>query len=308
MTQSIVTRLPSASTQRSVTASRSSSADDAGFAASMTAVVTINVSDQGKKSGGEATLSTAQATSKARSDGDKPDDVEIEIEITTLEGSELAEYLSVTSNRGDAEISITADGDIGVSTDGIFYSDTPEVQIGETLTFTVPDEMGHVQGASINVSNLVDDKTGAESALVTAYDAEGKEVFRCVVEGNETGKVTVDIDISFSKVDFKPVDNGSWTLSENSDFTIERIDIKTGDVPKGGDPQHSSGGFLANFYGFFEQRNYRLQSQVQRQDLHSFADIAATCRSADHRQADEAQEKGLDEQGRVTHSIALDQR
>ncbi|MGI9493839.1 MAG: hypothetical protein ACR2QF_15690 [Geminicoccaceae bacterium] len=307
MTQSTVTRLPAASTQRSGSASRSSSANDAGFATSMTAVVTINVSDTDKKSGGDAASSTTQATSKAQTADDKPDDVEIEIEITTLEGNELAENLSVTSNRGDAEISITANGDIGVSTDGFFYSDTPEVQIGETLTFTVPEELVNVQGATINVSNLVDDKTGAESALVTAYDAEGKEVFRCVVEGNDAGKVTVDIDVSFSKVDFKPVDNGSWTLSGNSDFTIERIDIKTGDVPKGGDPQHNSGGFLANFYGFFEQRNYRLQSQIQRQNLQSFANISATCQSADHRQADDAKEKGLGEQDRITQRTALDQ-
>ncbi|MGI9451519.1 MAG: hypothetical protein ACR2QH_12930 [Geminicoccaceae bacterium] len=268
--------------------------------------MTINVSDEDKKSEGEATASTAQTKSKAQTADDKPGDVEIEIEITTLEGNDLADNLSVTSNRGNAEISITADGDIGVSTDGFFYSDTPEIQIGETLTFTVPNELGNVQGATINVSNLVDDKTGAESALVIAYDAEGKEVFRCVVEGNDTGKVTVDIDVSFSKVDFKPVDNGSWTLSGNSDFTIERIDIKTGEVPTEGDPQHNSGGFLAGFHGFFEQRNYRLQSQIQRQDLQSFANITSTCRSADHRQADDVKEQNLDEQGRTTRRTALD--
>ena len=306
MTQSAVARVPITSTPRSGTASRSSNADDAGFAASMTAVVTINVSDEDKKSEGEAAASTAQSAIQAPTTDDKPGDVEIEIEITTFEGNDLADNLSVTSHRGNAEISITADGDIGVSTDGFFYADTPEIQIGETLTFTVPNELGHVQGATINVSNLVDDKTGAESALVVAYDSEGKEVFRCVVEGDETGKVSVDIDVSFSKVDVKPVDNGSWTLQGNSDFTIERIDIKTGQVPEESDPQHKGGGFFAGFHGFFEQRNYRLQSQIQRQDLQSFANITSSCRSADHRQADDVKEKNLDEQSITAKRTALD--
>lgn len=295
MTQTTVTTTLAGNAQPTGSAPHAGSAEEAGFAASMTAVLTINVSDEDDETQGASTEESAESSS---------DDIEIEIEITTFEGDGLLENLSVTSNRGTAEISITTDGDVGVSTDGIFFSDNPEVQMGETLTFTVPTELGEAQGATITVSNLVDDETGAESALVIAYDAEGNEVLRCLVEGDESGDVTVDIDVSFSKIDFKPVDNGSWTLSGNSDFTIERIDIRMGDAPERDSVQHNWSGFLNDFRSFFEDRNFRLQKSIHGTYHQSATEIFATRPPTDHRHADEAARRDLDQQNQAAmHAV-----
>jgi len=271
----------------------------------MTAVVTVNVSNDDGDTKEKSPASTTEGKTSEDASGEASGDIEIEIEITTLEGDDLAENMSVTSSRGGAEITVSADGDIGVSTDGVFFADNTEIQMGETLTFTVPSEIGEAQGATITISNLVDEKTGAESALVIAYDSEGKEVLRCVVDGNKSGDVTVDIDVSFSKIDFRPVDNGSWTLSDNSDFTIERIDIKTGGPLNSDGAQHSRGNLLDGFQGFFNLKNFSLQRSVQRQERLSTTQIFSARQSAtNHQQADETSQKEIDLREQATTRAA----
>lgn len=291
MTHVMVTGTSTATSQPRGATSSASGADETGFAASMTAVVTVNVSDEGDETQGAPVLETAESS---------PGEIEIEIEITTFEGRDLADNLDASSNRGTAEISITADGGVGVATDGIFFSDNPEVQMGETLTFTVPTELGDVQGATVTVSNLVDDETGAESALVIAHDVDGNEVLRCLVEGNDQDDVTVDIDVSFSKLAFKPVDNGSWTLQGNADFSIDRIDVRTGAASAGDPDQHGWGGFLTDFRGLFEERNFSMLSSVHRTRHRSYAQAFATRPS----EADDAAQKDQEHQNEATRRLA----
>ncbi len=299
MPETTVAKIPLTSPSRTGSTSRSGNGDEAEFAASMTAVVTIDVTKSEEQTTGAS--STGQGTPNSKTTGETLGDIEIEIEITTLKGDDLAKNLSVTSGHGAAEITVSKDGDIGVSTDGAFFSDNAEVQIGETLTFTVPDSLDNVKGATISVSNLVSKETGAESALVIAYDAEGKEVLRCLVEGNKSGDVTVDIDVSFSKVDFKPVDNGAWARLDNSDFTIDRIDIKTGNVSGQGGSQHEEADPFADYYGFFYQRNYSFQRFGQTQRHHSVDNVFATRQSDDNRrQDDEAVLLELDQREKAT--------
>jgi len=268
-----------------------SSEKGAEFAATMTAVLTIDVADEGEEQEGASTEASRSETSEdiaieieiTTSEGDDlaenasgnetSEEIEIEIEITTFEGDALADNLSVTSNRGSTEISITTDGAIGASTDGFFFSDNPEVQMGETLTFTVPEELGNVQGGSITFSNLINNEKGFESALIIAFDALA-EVMRRLAGGNESGDVTVDIDVAFNSLDVRPVDNGSWTLQGNSDFQIKRIDVATGEgqTETSGEMQSSSS-FLSDFLSFFEDRNFKLQSAVQRSYRDSTSDV-----------------------------------
>ena len=248
------TTAPSASAPGTLpvgSASRAGTTEEAEFAASMTAVLTIDVSDEKEETQGAST-----ETSSTASDGE----VEIEIEITAFEGDDLQENLSVTSNRGNAEIGVTSTGALGVATTGLKHPDNPQVQMGETLTFTVPEEIGDVQGATITFSNLVGGDSGNEGALVIAYDDEGKEVLRCLVLGDESGDVSVDIDVAFSSIDFKPVDNGAWTLASNSDFTIDRIEVAAGKTGEDQDSGHETNGFLSDFLSHFLVRNTGIKS------------------------------------------------
>lgn len=279
--------------------SKAGSVDEAEFSATMTAVLTIGVSDGEDEAEGTSTEETTETSSE---------EIEIEIEIATFEGDDLIDNLSVTSNRGSTEISITTDGAIGAATDGVFFSDNPEVQMGETLTFTVPEELGDVQGGSMTFSNLVNNESGFESALVTAYNAEGIEVLRLLVGGDESGNVTVDINVGFKSLDVRPVDNGSWTLLGNSDFLIERIDIVTGEAPErdhGGDVGYRGGGFLSDFRSFFEDRNFRLQSAVQRGYRQSNSNVFTshhTNNAPDYRRDDEVYMRTLEQKNEITPS------
>jgi 23S rRNA pseudoU1915 N3-methylase RlmH len=318
------TTTTSSSSTGSVSAGTSGHAGEsekgAEFAATMTAVLTIDVADEGEEQEGVSTEASGSETSEEieieieikTSEGDDlaenasgnetSEEIEIEIEITTFEGEALADNLSVTSNRGSTEISITTDGAIGASTDGFFFSDNPEVQMGETLTFTVPEELGNVQGGSITFSNLINNEKGFESALIIAFDALGTEVMRRLAGGNESGDVTVDIDVAFNSLDVRPVDNGSWTLRGNSDFQIKRIDVATGEgQAETSGAMQSSSSFLSDFLSFFEDRNFKLQSAVQRSYRDSTSDVFSTNgpnNAPDDRRDDELYERNRANQRR----------
>ena len=278
--------------------------------------------NKAQESAGDA--QTDIAGSDGKTEDETAGDVEIEIEITTttFEGEDLADNLSVSSNRGTSEVSIASDGSIGVSTEGLFFDDNQQVQMGETVTFTVPPELGEVQGATITVSKLVDSKTGGESALVMAFDSEGKEVFRHLIEGSEHGDVSIDIDVSFAKVDIKPVDNLSWTLAGNSDFAVKRVDVRTSDEA-GGEKSYvdqedlggsdgddwSSEAFLSDFLALFENRNFSLQSSVHR-ELHqsSVAVFPSSPVGDQNRDGDAAQQAQDQQSNEATGRAAAMQR
>lgn len=239
-------------------------ANVAAFEAKMKAVITIEVADEKQKTEGVSPTASTE---------DESEEIEIAIEITTFEGEDLANNLSVTSNRGTTQISINTEGEIGASTDAVFFSDDPQVQMGETLTFTVPDELGEVQGGSITFSNLLDTTEGFESALVIAYDAIGAEVMRLLAEGSASGDVTLDISVSFKSLDVKPIDNGAWALENNSDFLIKRIEVATTEAQAGAATHADFSSLLSDFRGLFEGRNFKLQSTIQRYDRQATKDV-----------------------------------
>ena len=258
---------PSASPQAR---SRKGSEETARFEDQMTAVLTIDVKkpegDDGSKqpSKGEAASDNLMAETSSET-------ASVEIEIKTFEGGDLVDQLSVTSRRGTADLTLSADGAVGVATDGFFYTDNPNVQMGETLTFTVPSDLGEVHGGAITFSNLLNSDKKAERALVIANDARGYEVLRCLVSGDASGQVTLDIDVSFASLDVKPVDNGSWTLSGNSDFTIERIDVKTGVAADQDDGHQHQGGFLSDLFGLFAFKDFSVRDAIERFDRNSIS-------------------------------------
>lgn len=239
------------------------------FENSMTAVLTIDVKTEGED--GSKGSPKNEVSSKDMTVQTSSDTASGEIEIKTFEGNDLVDHVSVSSRRGVADLSLSADGAVGVSTEGFFYSDNPEVQMGETLTFTVPSDIGDVQGGTVTFSNLLDNDNKFERALVIASDAEGREVLRCLVSGDESGHVTLDIDVGFSSIDVKPVDNGSWTLSGNSDFQIERIDIKTGKTADEDDVYQHHGGFMSDLFGLFSFKDFSVRDAFERTDRRSIA-------------------------------------
>lgn len=165
----------------------------------------------------------AEALGVSGGDGseDAPD-VTIEIETVVFSGDDLAQNLSASALLGDASVAVSEDGSFGVS--GALSGDAEvQLEVGETLTFELPETEGEVVGGQVTITNLFNDDGESEGALVFAYDADDQLVATYAVLGNDSGTVTVDIDVSFARLDFKAIDNDAFLFEDNSSFGISEI-------------------------------------------------------------------------------------
>ncbi len=149
-------------------------------------------------------------------------DVTIEIETVVFSGDDLAENLSASNVLGGGAVAVTEDGAFGV-TGSISGDNEVRLEVGETLTFELPPTEGQVVGGQVTITNLFSNDESTEGALVFAYDAEDKQLACYCAIGNETGSVTVDIDVPFARLDFKALDNDSPLLQDNSNFGVSDI-------------------------------------------------------------------------------------
>ena len=146
----------------------------------------------------------------------------IEIETVVFSGDDLADNLSASTVLGGGTVSVTEDGSFGV-TGSISGDKEVHLEVGETLTFELPPSEGEVVGGQVTITNLFSNGDTKEGALVFAYDADDKQLATYVAIGNETGSVTVDIEVPFARLDFKALDNDSILLQDNSDFGVGDI-------------------------------------------------------------------------------------
>lgn len=144
----------------------------------------------------------------------------------TLAGDELGHHLTASGGEKRQE-----DGVWGVS--GGRHDD--EINTDETMTFTLPDNVeGEVTGARISLDKLYGpggkDGEFTEKAEVIAYDADGKEVGRYGVEGQnpqDPGFGYITIDQPFESLEFRAVPNGAGDHNHNSDYAIRDITLFT---------------------------------------------------------------------------------
>lgn len=165
----------------------------------------------------------AEALGVSGNDGDDTAaDVTIEIETTVFSGDELAQNLSASTVLGSGSVALTDDGGFGVS--GSISGDAEvRLEVGETLTFQLPETEGEVVGGQVTITNLLGSGDATEGALVFAYDGDDHLLASYVALGNETGTVTVDIDVAFARLDFKAIDNDSFFLEDNSNFGVSEV-------------------------------------------------------------------------------------
>ncbi|MEM8950649.1 MAG: hypothetical protein AAGC99_15080 [Pseudomonadota bacterium] len=154
--------------------------------------------------------------------GDTETEFTIEIETVVFSGDELADNLSASTVLGGGAVSVTEDGAFGV-TGSISGDQQVHLEVGETLTFELPPSEGEVVGGQVTITNLYSNGDTKEGALVFAYDADDKQLASYIAIGNETGSVTVDIEVPFARLDFKALDNDSIFLKDNSDFGVSDI-------------------------------------------------------------------------------------
>lgn len=149
-------------------------------------------------------------------------DMIIEIETVVFSGEDLAENLRASTVLGGGSVALNEDGSFGVA-GSISGENEVRLEVGETLTFDLPPSEGEVVGGQVTITNLFGDGETAEGALVFAYDADGRQLACYCALGDETGSVTVDIDVPFARLDFKALDNGSWRLEDNANFGVGKI-------------------------------------------------------------------------------------
>ncbi|MDH3658853.1 MAG: hypothetical protein OEU92_02305 [Alphaproteobacteria bacterium] len=154
--------------------------------------------------------------------GETEGEVTIEIETVVFSGDDLAENLSASTVVGGGAVALGEDGAFGVS-GSISGDNEVRLEVGETLTFELPSTAGDVIGGQVTITNLFGDGETAEGALIFAYDANDQQLACYCAIGNETGTVTVDIDVPFARLDFKALDNESFILADNSDYGVSNI-------------------------------------------------------------------------------------
>lgn len=171
----------------------------------------------------ETTSITIQGvTTESGDDSEAEGEVTIEIETVVYSGDDLAENLSASTVVGGGAVAVTADGAFGVN-GSISGDNEVRLEVGETLTFELPPSEGEVIGGQVTITNLFCDGETREGALVFAYDANDQQLACYCVIGNETGTVTVDIDVPFARLDFKALDNESLLFVDNSTFGVSEI-------------------------------------------------------------------------------------
>ena len=97
------------------------------------------------------------------------------------------------------------------------------LEVGETLTFSLPPGEGDIVGGQVTITNLFSGDGYQEGALIFAYDSEDRQLASYVAIGNETGEVTVEIDVAFARLDFKALDNDAWLLRNNSNYAVSDV-------------------------------------------------------------------------------------
>ena len=150
----------------------------------------------------------------------------------TFSGDDLACNLSASTIHGGGAVSVTEDGAFGVEGPVTGEAEV-RLEIGETLTFELPPSEGEVIGGQVTITNLYADGETAEGALVFAYDAEDKQLACYAAFGNETGTVTVEIEVPFARLDFKAIDNESLAMVTNSNFGVSDVSAMFASVVEG---------------------------------------------------------------------------
>ena len=164
--------------------------------------------------------------------GDTEGDVTIEIETVVFSGDDLADNLSASTVLGGGTVAVTGDGSFGV--DGSVSGDNEiRLEVGETLTFELPPTEGEVVGGQVTITNLFSNGETQEGALVFAYDADDQQLACYCALGNETGSVTIDVDVPFARLDFKALDNDSLLLENNSNFGVGEISAMIASIVDG---------------------------------------------------------------------------
>ncbi len=149
-------------------------------------------------------------------------DVTIEIESVVFSGDDLQQNLSATTVFGSGGVALSDDGSFGVS--GSISGDAEvRLEVGETLSFTLPETEGEVVGGQVTITNLFNDDGSSEGALVFAYDADDHLIASYFALGNETGEVTIEIDVAFARLDFKAADNDAFLFEDNSNFGVSEV-------------------------------------------------------------------------------------
>lgn len=164
------------------------------------------------------------------SDGDS--DVTIEIETVVFSGDDLARNLTASTIYGGGSVTVTEDGAFGVEGPVTGEAEV-QLEIGETLTFELPPSEGEVIGGQVTITNLYSDDGTTEGALIFAYDAEDNQLACYAAFGNETGTVTVEIDVPFARLDFKAIDNESLAIVTNSNFGVSDVSAMFASVVDG---------------------------------------------------------------------------
>ena len=176
---------------------------------------------------GTASITIQGVTSESGEAGDASADdsegeVTIEIDSVVFSGDDLALNLTASTVLGDGSVAITSDGSFGVE-GSVSGENEVRLEVGETLTFELPPAEGQVVGGQVTITNLFSNGENGEAALVFAYDADDQQLAVYSALGNETGSVTVDIDVPFARLDFKAVDNDAWFLDQNSNFGVSDV-------------------------------------------------------------------------------------
>ena len=232
---------------------------------------------------------------------DTEGEVTIEIETVVFSGDDLAGNLSASNVLGGGSVAVTADGAFGVS--GSISGDSEvRIEVGETLTFELPPTEGEVVGGQVTITNLFSDDGTAEGALIFAYDADDQQLACYCAFGNETGSVTVDIDVPFARLDFKAVDNDSFIFADNANFGVSEVsamfasvveDLTDGASQLIDDIVSACGGHLAELvdFGHFGTVNFEV-SRVSA-NTQSTIDALSGARGQEHDERDQRHDHDL---------------
>ncbi len=197
--------------------------------------ISMSVSKDETGGGAETTTITIEGLGAEGASGAEGG-LTVEIETVSFSGEDLAMNLSASTVLNDGVVAQTANGSFGVE-GSVSGSADVRLEVGETLTFTMPPAEGEVVGGQVTITNLFGSGEEGEGALIFAYDAEDRQLACYAACGNETGTVTVDIDVSFARLDFKAIDNATLYLQDNSNFAIGNVGVKiasfVGDVVEG---------------------------------------------------------------------------
>ena len=165
-------------------------------------------------------------------DGDALSDVTIEIESVVFSGEALQQNLSASTVFGGGSVAQIDDGSFGV-TGSISGDSEVRLEVGETLSFTLPETEGQVVGGQVTITNLFGGEGNSEGALVFAYDSSDQLLASYFALGSQTGEVTIEIDVAFARLDFKAVDNGAFLFEDNSSFGVSDVSAVFASVVEG---------------------------------------------------------------------------